>query len=68
MLDAQFYLQTLCFYKVQYPPQASLTNGPIRSFKAYVAENGLPSADISKVNEYSVQLRISGAITETPGS
>ena len=68
MLSAQFYAQTLCTFKVQYPPQTGLTTGPIKEFKAYVAENGLPSLDISKTTTYSVQLKISGVITEVAGS
>lgn len=68
MLDAQFYAQALCTFKVTYPPQTGLTNGPVKTFNAYVAENGLPSLDITKATEYSVQLKINGVITETAGS
>ena len=68
LLSAQFYLQTLVTVKVAYPAQTGLTTGPIKTFSAYVAEDGLPSMDISKTNEYSVQLRITGVITDTPGA
>lgn len=68
MLDANFYLQTLCLFKVQYPAQTGLTTGPLKTFSAYVAENGIPSLDISKVNEFTVQLKMTGVITETQGS
>lgn len=68
LLDANFYAQTLCTVKVQYSAQSGLTNGPVKTFNCYVAENGLPSLDISKVNEFTVQLKITGVITETQGS
>lgn len=67
-LAGAFYAQTLCTFKATYPPQAGLTHGPIKTFSAYISEYGLPSMDIAKTSEFTVQLRITGQITETAGT
>ncbi len=68
LLSGLFYAQTPLTVKVQYPPQQGLTHGPIKVFNGYVSENGLPSLDITKTTEYTVQFKISGVIIETAGS
>ncbi len=68
LLSALFYAQTLIPVKVQYPPQAGMTTGLLRSFNAYVSTPGLADLDVANASMFTSELTITGPITDTPGA
>lgn len=67
-VNVAFTAQTLVEVQVQYPKATDQVNsGLLRAFSAYVTESNL-DAQFDKTSTFSATLKITGPITDTPGS
>lgn len=67
MFSAAFNAQTLISVKHQYAPAQGQTTGFLRTFSGYVVENTL-DLQFDKTSTFNATIKITGPITDTPGS
>jgi len=67
MFSAAFNAQTLISVKHQFAPASGQTVGFLRTFVGYVTENTL-DLQFDKSSTFNGTLKITGQITDTPGS
>jgi hypothetical protein len=65
--NAAFVAQTLVHCKLQFAPAAGDSTGFLRTFAGYVTENNL-DAQFDKSSTLAATVKITGPITDTPGS
>lgn len=65
-LSAAYDARTKLVVKHVYKAQPGYTSGPIKTFRAWVAENPNPGSDVTKATKMSVSMKITGTITTTP--
>lgn len=67
MFSAAFNAQTLISVKHQFPVAQGQTTGFLRTFVGYVTENTL-DLQFDKASTFNATIKITGPITDTPGS
>lgn len=67
-LAAAQYTQILQAFTLQYAPKAGYATGFMRTFNGYVQECNGPDAQVDKAATLAATLKISGVITDLPGS
>jgi hypothetical protein len=67
-VGAAFEAETLNYFTVQFAPAAGQTVGAKRAFAGYVSKKPGMNAQLNDAVGFDFELKISGAITDTPGS